>query len=94
MDEKILEARTGFNRIVDFVTGEAVGQEMHVVELRIFRDLSGLGRVLLELFLMTVGTGYVGDTLTRSDGIVTRYLPDSTRQYLSVFGQIVINRAY
>ncbi len=41
MDEKILEARTGFNRIVDFVTGEAVGQEMHVVELRIFRDLSG-----------------------------------------------------
>ena len=94
MDEKILEARAGFNKIVDFVTGEAVGQEMHVVELRIFRDLLGLGRVLLELFLQTVGTGYVGDTLTRSDGIVMRYLRDSSRQYLSVFGKIVINRAY
>jgi len=94
MDEKILEAQAGFNRIVDFVTGEAVGQEIAVVELRIFRDLLGLGRVLLELFLKTVGTGHVGDTLTRSDGIVMRYLRDSPKQYLSVFGKIVINRAY
>ena len=30
MDEKILEARAEFNRVVDFVTGEAVGQKMHI----------------------------------------------------------------
>ena len=90
MDEKILEARAGFNRIVDFVTREAVGQEMHVVELRIFRDLLGLGLVLLELFLKTVGTGYVGDTFTRSDGIVMHYLRDSPRRYLSVFGKMAL----
>ena len=40
MDEKILEVRYEFNRIVDSVTGEAVGQGMHVVELRIFRGLA------------------------------------------------------
>ncbi|MEW6351817.1 MAG: hypothetical protein AB1646_22440, partial [Thermodesulfobacteriota bacterium] len=94
MEEKILEARGEFNRIVDFVTGEAVGREIHVVELRIFRDLLRLGRVLLELFLKSVGTGYVGDSFTGADGMVMRYLRDSPRKYLCVFGKIDIHRAY
>ncbi len=94
MEAKILEARAEFNRIVDFVTGEAVDQEIHVVELGIFRDLLRLGRILLEVFLQTVGTGYVGDSFTGADGTVMRYLRDSPRQYLCVFGKIVINRAY
>ena len=52
MDEKILEVRNDFNRIIGFVTGEAVGQKIHIVELSIFRDLLKLGCSLLELFTL------------------------------------------
>ena len=55
MEEKITEAPAEFSRIVDFVTGDEVDQEIHVVELRICRDLPRLGRVLLGLFLMAIG---------------------------------------
>jgi hypothetical protein len=94
MEEKILQAREEFNKMVEFVTKEAVGREIHVVEGEIFRMLLMLGRILLELFVCSVGTGHVGKTLAMEDGSVLRYRRESARKYLSIFGEIAIVRAY
>lgn len=94
MEQKILETREEFNKLVEFVTGEAVGREIHEVEGELFRMLLRLGRVLLELFLSAVGTGNVGQTVTTAEGSVMEYRRDAPRQYLSIFGAITIVRAY
>ena len=94
MEEKILQAHGEFNKVIDLVTREALDREIHVVEGEIFRMLLRLGRILLELFLCSVGTGCVGQTVTMEDGSVLRYRRDSPRKYLSIFGQVSIVRAY
>jgi hypothetical protein len=94
MDKKIEEAREEFNSILDFVLKEALGLEIHEVEDRIYRRLLRLGRILLELFVLAIGTGKAAEALIGPDDSVYRYLRDSGRKYLSIFGEITIMRAY
>ncbi|MFH1117532.1 MAG: UPF0236 family protein [Pseudomonadota bacterium] len=94
MQDKIEEARREFNSILDYVLKSAVGLEIHKVEEGIYRRLLGLGRILLELFVLATGTGRIGDTLIGEDGTVYRYFRDSGCRYLSIFGEITIVRAY
>lgn len=94
MEEKILQARGEFNKVIDFVTNEALDREIHVVEGEVFRMLLRLGRILLELFLCSVGTGYLGRMVTAENGSVLRYRRESPRKYLSIFGEVTIVRAY
>lgn len=60
MQEKIEEARREFNAIVDYILQEAMGRGIHQVEEGIYRMLMRLGRILLELFVLAVGTGKIG----------------------------------
>jgi hypothetical protein len=60
MEEKILEAKEEFKKVIDFVTRDALSWERHSVEGEVFRMLLGLRRILLELFLRSVGTGHGG----------------------------------
>ena len=94
MEENILEAQREFNKLVDFVTRDALNLELHKVEAELFRMLLGLGRMLLELFLRSVGTGNVGQTAALENGSVLRYRRTSPKKYLSVFGEVTIMRAY
>ncbi len=94
MEENILEAQREFNKLVDFVTRDALTLELHRVEAELFRMLLGLGRMLLELFLRSVGTGHMGRTTTLEDGSILRYRRTSPKKYLSVFGEVMIMRAY
>jgi hypothetical protein len=94
MEDMVLEATGEFNRIIEFVTTEALTWELHNVEGELFRRLLKMGRVFLMLFLRSVGTGYVGRTVTRQDGSVLSYRRTSFRKYLSIFGEVVIPRAY
>lgn len=94
MEEKIHEARKQFNAILDYVLVAAIGSEIHEVEKSIHRMVLALGRLLLELFVLATGTGKKGATLVDDRGRVYRYLRDSPRNYLSIFGEIVISRAY
>ena len=94
MEENILEAQGKFNKLLDFVTRDALTLELDRVEGELFRMLLGLGRILLELFLRSVGTGHVGRTATLEDGSVLRYRRTSPKKYLSVFGEVIIMRAY
>jgi hypothetical protein len=94
MDRKIEEARAEFNEILDFIVRTALGRQIHEVEDDLYRRLLRLGRILLELFVLATGTGKSGETLIGEDGIVFRYLRESGRAYLSIFGEITIMRAY
>jgi hypothetical protein len=94
METKIEEARAEFNAILDFIIKAALGLQIHEVEEEIYRRLLRLGRILLELFVLAAGTGKSGDALIREDGAVFRFLRESGRSYLSIFGEITIVRAY
>jgi hypothetical protein len=94
MYKKIEEARQEFNRILDYLVQSAKCQEIHQVEECLYRMLLRLGRILLEVFILAVGTGENGKELVSRDGAVYRYLRDAKRKYLSIFGEITIWRAY
>ena len=94
MEEKIQQARHEFNTILNFVNEKALGQEIHDVERSLYRMLLQLGRILLELFVVSVGTGKQGQTLECGDGARYRYAGTRERKYLSIFGQFPIVRAY
>jgi hypothetical protein len=94
MEEKIAEARREFNAILEYVLTGASGLEIHEVERSIYRMLLRLGRMMLELFVLSRGTGHKGKTLQGKDGRVYQYARDSARKYVSIFGEITIARAY
>ena len=71
MDDKIEQAQREFNAILDYVLQGAMDREIHQVEDRIYRMLLRLGRILLEFFVLSVGTGKMGQTLVGSDGVPT-----------------------
>ena len=94
MEQKIEEARREFNAILEYVLNRALGVEIHEVERSIYRMLLGLGRMMLELFVLATGTGNKGKTLQGEDGGVYRHARDTTRKYFSIFGEITILRSY
>ncbi len=94
MNTKIEEAQEEFNSILQFVVNGALDLQIHEVEDRIYRMLLRLGRILLELFVLSMGTGKTGEILVSADGGLYRYLRDLGRKYLSIFGEITIMRAY
>jgi hypothetical protein len=94
MEDKIDEARREFNALLEYLLGAALGFEIHKVEEEIFRRLLRLGRLLLELFVLGMGTGKQGQALKGPDGYSWRYAGTCTRRYLSIFGEITILRAH
>jgi hypothetical protein len=94
MEEKINEARRQFNAILDYVLAAAIGSEIGEVERSIHRMILALGRLLLELFVMSTGTGKKGLALVDDLRRMYRYLRDSACNYMSLFGEIRILRAH
>jgi hypothetical protein len=94
MEDKILQAREEFNDILEFVSSRAGGLEIHEVEQSVFMYLLRLGKLLLETFVASVGTGRAGDRVMSGKGEEFRYLREDPRQYFSIFGKISICRAY
>jgi hypothetical protein len=93
MEEKIEEARQEFNSILQWLVSLAVGCEVHEVEEGLYKRLLKLGRILLEVFILAVGSGKQGRAVLGDDGKMYRYVGDKPRKYLSLFGEIAIMRA-
>jgi hypothetical protein len=74
-------------------TAAADGWAMHEIEREVWRRLLRMGRAALGQFLALVGTGDVGEVLTRSDSQECRRLPEThERRYVSIFGAFRISR--
>src|SRR5215468_3731042 len=74
-------------------------QPIHQVEEAIFRDLLAMGRCLLRAFVASAGDGDVGPCLTlpgdspsEPGRILPRREAPRVRPYLSIFGELVIER--
>lgn len=97
---KIEEGLNTFWSMVEYMQHAASErQPIHQVEETVFRRLLVMGRWLLQAFLELAGTGDVGPTLTVAGEAPTdphQELPrlDQThkRPYLSIFGEIAIER--
>lgn len=94
MHDKIDQARREFNALLEYLLGTAQSFEIHKVEEEIFRRLLRLGRLMLELFVLGMGTGKQGQALKGPDGSCYRYAGTCARRYLSIFGEITILRAH
>jgi hypothetical protein len=89
------EARDGFEKLLAYVRGEAQSEELHAVERGIFVQLLSLGLILLRMFLAEKGTGKLstGKVMTR-EGTELRYHSTKRATYFSIFGTVVMERAY
>ena len=94
MDKKIEEARREFNEILDYLIFMAASAEIHEAEEGLYKRLLRLGKILLEIFILAVGTGEMGETVVDGDGQRYRHVGKSTRQYVSIFGEIIVSRTH
>ena len=87
-EEKLLKNQEEFNNLVNLVTDDWQNLEIHNVEENLFRKLLMLGHDLLELHLAKRGSGkkdYQGEI---------PYHSDKDWDYISIFGDVNIDRAY
>ncbi len=87
-EEEFAKAQEKFKNLIQLITNDWRELEIHKVEENLFKDLLLLGRNLLQLNLAARGTGkadYEGET---------PYHSEKDWNYISIFGDIPIGRAY
>jgi hypothetical protein len=94
-EQAALKARHQFDALRDFVQQAARdGQRIDTVEREVFRQLLGLGHTLLSAFVAAQGDGDLGPQAETPEGHTVRRLPERhDRRYLSIFGELTIDRA-
>lgn len=89
----IFKAEAQFEEIMRFVRQAAdEGQPIHEVESGLWRRMLLLGRCCLEGFVEQQGDGDLGSTLEREGKVLRRLEKAYPRRYVSVFGEITIER--
>jgi hypothetical protein len=93
-EQAALKAQQQFDALRDFVDRAARdGQRIDTVERELFRQLLGLGHSLLSAFIAQQGDGDLGPQAETADGHIARRLPEHhDRRYVSVFGELTIDR--
>ena len=89
--ESLDETYAEFKRYVVNTVGQ---EELHQVELGLFRRMQRLGRGFLEAFVELSGTGYeAGNPPVSESGVPMAYKETPESPYVSLFGEITIGRA-
>lgn len=87
-EERFVKAQEKFDSLINLITTDWRKLEIHRVEENLFKELLLLGRNLLQLNLAARGTGK-----ENCDGEIP-YHSDKDWNYISIFGDVPINRAY
>jgi len=82
------------NEILAFVRGPAQGMEIGGVERHLLSLVMAVGRAALEEFVAEKGSGYVGKEIIDAEGDRCPYVRDRSCAYRSIFGTVLIPRAY
>jgi len=83
-----------YAEIKAYVEGAIGREELHEVELNVFRQVLKLGRGFLEAFVERSGTGYeAGNPPLSEAGRPMAYKETLDSPYVSIFGEITISRA-
>jgi len=95
LDSIVLEAREELQEILNYILGDAQEQQIHEVERTLFVRLLHLGLTLLLVFLSSKGDGNVGENHINEEGVIRpRHWTRKKKTYFSIFGKIIIERAY
>lgn len=89
-----IEQEELWSEIRRYVEGVALDEELHKVEFSLFRQLLILGLSLLKEVVARHGSGKTSSVIDRDDGNSYRHHGQRSRKYLSIFGQLSIERAY
>lgn len=79
--------------LAEYVSSEALTQELHQVEENLLPLLMALGQNLLREVIARHGDGFVGKS-TLGAGVERRHKGKRKTAYLSIFGELSIERAY
>lgn len=90
--EKLL-GNQNLQQLMNFITSAAHAQELHQVENHMHKLLLAFGNDLLNQFLNSKGTGQKKFIETQN-GKKLPFHSIKSRKYLSIFGEITIERAY
>jgi hypothetical protein len=93
LENELINQENLLAQISDFVTSEAQNQELHQVEENLLRKLMELGQFLLREVIARRGDGYVGESVA-DGGVQRQYKGKRKTTYLSLFGELKIERAY
>lgn len=88
-----IKQKTIFAGISEYVRGPALSKDLFTVELTLFHMLLGLGRTLLREVVERHGGGKVDGPIIRNQKVLPFHMEKPTN-YLSIFGEIEIRRAY
>jgi len=95
MDKDLDRKSFWVNEIFGFARKQAQeGREIADVERDLFGKLMRMGQEALQEFVDSCGPGYKGQRLENSDGEVLPYVRDRECKYVSIFGELRINRSY
>ena len=93
MERMMIEARGQLEGMLELVHQAATAPTpIHEVERRLFRALLSLGRTLVVHFLREKGPGDYGPSLPLASGQVVAREGLRVRPYLSIFGEVAIER--
>jgi hypothetical protein len=91
----IQEARTDFEKLLDFVKGEeARTATADHIERGLFTMLLALGAKLLTVFFMMRSEACLRKAIQRAEGRTLPYQRDTRREYYSIFGKVELYRPY
>lgn len=91
----IQDIRTDFEKMIDFVMGEAAHTATaDQIERGLFGLLLAMGIKLLGLFFVMRSQACTRDKYQRRDGCELPYQQEKKRDYYSIFGKLPIWRPY
>ena len=79
--------------ISEYVRGEALKKDLYSVENDLFQYMLRMGRVYLSEVIARQGTGKNDELIKVGDNTLPYHM-DKVTTYLSVFGEVKIDRAY
>lgn len=94
IEQQVVEQNSIWEKIRQYVSGDGVKEQAHQVEENLFRMLLELGLSLLKEVIAQHGTGWEKKTIINKEGKEIPYHDTKSRQYLSIFGELEIERAY
>ena len=94
MGTAIAQVECMVNNIMAFVHGVGRQLEIAEVERHLLSLVMEVGRAGLQEYVAAKGTGYAGREFVDDQGAQYAYVRDRNRTYRSIFGPVVIPRAY
>ena len=94
IESGILSQAGSLDMIKDYVDNQASKDQLHEVERNIFTMLLQYGRSLVQGVIESHKGGMIEGTVRNSNGDEVAYRGLRSREYLSIFGSIEVNRAY